>query len=221
MDEIHKKGWSSPIKLGQILLHGGWLTYEELSEGLVYQKGSKSLIGEILVKKSYIRNRDLVFGLNLQSMLITATLTTALSLGFVTDGHKALAGEKAYHLSVGATVPLVSEISSLFQIPIIILSHSDIEKGYIDIQAATRVTIKNNNKAGYVLLFEGLCRPFKEVLIYGLAYDVQINSGASFVHQPYSQKIVTAQLSYRFFISEGADAGEYPWPLSLTVQPAL
>jgi hypothetical protein len=218
--EVNK--WlSSPVKLGQILLHGGFLTREKLTEGLMVQAHSKSLIGEILIKKGYIRNKDLAFGLKLQSIFITASLTTALSLAPFSDGNTALAGPMVSNFRVVVTVPIVTQISQLFQMPIIILSDSDIQRGYVDIQAATRFTVKNNNKSGYVLLFEGLRQPFKEVLIYGLAYDCQIDSAAAFVHQPYSKKIVSSELSYRFILSEDAHAGEYPWPLSISLQPAF
>lgn len=174
------------------------------------------------IRGIYGRHRpEGIFGPKVPFVLMTATLTTALTLTPMGGSVNAVAGDRSSRLSVGATVPLISEITQIFQIPILVISRTDVERGYVDIQAATRITLKNNNGSGYILLLEGLRWPFREVMIYGLAYDVQISTAEAFVYQPYSHNVVSAQLSYRFFLSEDADAGEYAWPLSLSIQPPL
>ncbi len=209
------------MRLGQILLHHGCINHSELAEALQEQENSKKRIGHILMEKGYVHKKDLLRGLKLQSILIAAGLTAAISCASVLEGHELIAtGVKNSDLRVKATVALRSQITILGQHPVLVLTDEDIDRGYVDIRAATRMTIKNNNKSGYILVFEGLGWPFREVLVSGLARDVQINSAGAFIHQPYARSTVTAELSYRFVLSEDARAGEYPWPLSISMQPA-
>jgi hypothetical protein len=112
-----------------------------------------------------------------------------------------------------------SNLKVLFQIREITITNADIQRGFIDIKMASRIETRSNSPAGYLLNFEGLSWPFKHIEIYGLANDVHITSGSSFVHQPAARGPITIDLSYRFVLSEDAKPGTYAWPLTLSTQP--
>jgi hypothetical protein len=122
---------------------------------------------------------------------------------------------------VGTVVLPNTELTTLYQAPLIVISDRDIERGYVEMAAATRLRIKTNQKSGYTLLIEGLGGPFREAYITGLAHEIQINSAGAFIHQPYSKKTVSAELGYRFILSETAKAGGYPWPLTISLYQAF
>jgi len=207
-------------RLGGILFNHGLITSKQLRKALAEQDRSKTKLGKILLGRGYIQDKDLAFGLKIQSVLLVMGLATAVICTQTLEGNQAFARAKGSDISVKAVVPLRAQLTILFQTPSLRLTDADIERGYVEIRAATRVSIKNNNKAGYILVFEGLSRPFKEVIISGLMRDVQINASGAFIYQAYTRNAVTAELSYRFVLFEDARAGEYAWPISLSLQPA-
>ena len=208
------------MRLGGILFNHGFVTREELEKALAEQDRSETKLGKILLGKGYIHEKDLAFGLKIQSILLAMGLATALTCIQTLEGNPAFAGKRGSDISVKAVVPIRSQLTILFQPPSLTLTDADIDRGYVEIRGATRVSIKNNNKEGYILLFEGLGRPFKEVLISGFPRDIQINSSGAFVYQAFTKNAVAAELSYRFVLFEDARAGEYTWPISLSLQPA-
>jgi len=88
----------------------------------------------------------------------------------------------------------------------------------IDMESASCTQVRNNNPAGYTLTFQGIQWSLREVRVQGLANEIWITLGSAFVHQPYSRGAITAELSYRFLLSEDAKPGTYSWPLSISCQ---
>jgi hypothetical protein len=166
------------------------------------------------------KNRYEPLSANIESLVLVMGMTTALTCFQTLEGSQAFAAKKGADISVKTIVPIRTQLTVLFQTPSLTLTDANIEHGYVDVRAATRVSIRNNNKAGYLLMFEGLGWPFKEVLISGLPRDVQINAGGAFIHQAYTKNTVSAELHYRFVLFADARAGEYAWPISLSLQPA-
>jgi len=123
------------------------------------------------------------------------------------------------YLNVSVTVLPRRELKILYQTPSLTVTESDIEQGYLDIPAATKLYIHDNDRSGYVLLFEGLHSPFNQAVIRGLSQDIQIAQPAAYIHQPYSRQPITTSLSYHFNLVEGTKPGNYPWPLSISIPP--
>jgi hypothetical protein len=122
-------------------------------------------------------------------------------------------------LRVSVTVPPRAELKILKQAISIMLTQEDIDLGRLEVTAATHMTIINNDRAGCLLLLEGLDWPFKKALISGLDREVQISLPAAFTHLPYSSKPATYTLSYRFDLSADAKPGKYSWPFVISLQP--
>lgn len=101
----------------------------------------------------------------------------------------------------------------------LIVTNADIARGYVEIKAASRIEIRNNSQSGFLIAFEGLGMPFKEVYVQGLGNEVQVSSGTGWIPQPFTRGGVTVELSYRFVLAEGAEPGTYAWPLAIFAQP--
>jgi hypothetical protein len=100
-----------------------------------------------------------------------------------------------------------------------VITQADVARGYVEVQGATRIEVKNNNPGGYFLSFDGLGGPFKEIYIQGLGAEVQLAPHGGFIPQPFTRSAVVKELSYRFFLTDHAEPGTYSWPLQISARP--
>lgn len=207
------------IKLGQVLVRAGRINTENLEQALKEQDASKKRIGEILLEKGFIKPEELTHGLNVQSMITTGGITAGLSFGSVLEGRGVAAPEEIKGSTAKTKAPIRSHLAVLYQLPSITLSGSHIKAGYIILKSASRIAIKSNNKKGCMVVFKGLKWPFKEAHAFGFPNDVHIDHGGAATHQPYKRNTLTVELSYRFILSDNAQAGKHLWPLSIALQP--
>ena len=191
------------------------------------QKVSEKKIGEILVEEGYISHHQLLHGLKLQSRLLTAALVAILSLA---PASKILSAEPIpQDISAGSDGTKITEslqthtsMKIVYQNPELVLNHTDILRGYVDIPIGAHIEIQNNNLAGYLVVFAGLRGPVKEVIIQGLGKEALIKSDGGWIAQPYNGRDpLTVELSYRFILSENAQPGTYIWPLKISVSPII
>jgi len=156
---------------------------------------------------------------------LAAALIAALSLSSVHTvqaSDTAVTRSSSCEVKVTATVKAHTSLKIKYQDTKIIITHGDIERGYVDVPDASRLEVRNNNRAGYLLVLEGLngpFSPFKEIHIQGLGREVQIDSIGGLMLQPYLSGTVTLKLSYRFILSNNANPGTYAWPLMISAQP--
>ena len=162
---------------------------------------------------------DRCYFLRLKHMLLTALLAAALFFTSIPDRNIANAGLANTITTVSARVLARTSLKILHQIKTIMITSADIRQGYIEIKSASRIEVKSNDPAGYMLTFQGITWPFMEVHIQGLTNEIQVSSGNTFIHQPYNRGIRKMELSYRFFLTKNAEPGIYAWPLSISSQP--
>lgn len=156
-------------------------------------------------------------GLRLQHMLLTVLLATTFFVS-ISDRNIANAGSANAEIKVSARVLAWTGFKILNQIKEVMITSADIRKGYIEIKSASRIEIKSNDPAGYMLIFQGITWPFREIYLQGLTNEIQISSGNTFVRQPYNRGAMTVELDYRFLLAEDAKPGIYAWPLSISCQ---
>jgi hypothetical protein len=152
----------------------------------------------------------------------TAALPALLILA--AQGSQALnsgqSGERAnnFNLYIAVTVPIINNLKVIYQTRAITITQTDIDRGHLEVAAATRMTIANNDRSGCLLLFEGLDQPFKKALVSGLSREVQISLPAAYIHLPYTKKPASYTLSYRFDLTDDAKPGVYSWPFTFALQ---
>lgn len=218
---------SERLRLGELLVATRHITKEQLEDVLVKQKISKKKIGDMLVEAGYAEPHHIEFGLNLQRKLVTAALIAALSLASTEGADVAHATESTptnkARVTVTARVLARTSIKFLYQAPELVVTNSDISRGYVEIPDASRIELKNNSPDGYMLVFEGTngqVNLVKEIQVQGLGREVQIDAYGGWIVLPNEGLApVTKELSYRFVLSEKAQPGSYAWPLALSVRP--
>ncbi len=148
-----------------------------------------------------------------------AALVAAWFLMAFLSAQETYAVMRTAKLTVSARVLPYLQFNLLSQVSEITVTEEDVKRGYLEVRSASRLVLKTNSNAGYMMTFEGNLWPFKEVQIQGLSNPVQLNSGHVIVHQPSNKGQWTVDLSYRFLLSVDTKPGSYSWPLSLTVLP--
>jgi len=219
-NQVSRPSGFQPFRLGEILVSNQYITRDQLEDALRKQRLSHKKIGEVLVEAGYLTKKQVSSGLRIQNMFITAVLAAILSLASTPNGNVAHAGSSSAKVTISARVMAYSQLKVLYQLPEITITMTDIKRGYIDINAASRLQVKNNSPKGYLLAFQGIAQPFKEIHIKGMGNDLSLSSAGGFVLRPYIKGNDTVELSYRFVLSENAQPGTYAWPVNVSVQPS-
>lgn len=208
------------FRLGEILVASHYITRDQLTDALVKQNLSHQKIGAILVEEGYVTKRQISRGLKLQSMLVTAIAAAVLSLANVPGYDRAGAQSVSGKVQVSARVTARSQMKVLRQVTQVRVTQTDIRRGYVDVSAASRFEVRNNNPQGYVLAFQGLASTFKAVHAIGSGTDVYLDGNSGFVMRPYVKGNEIIEFSYRLMLAEDVEPGVYAWPIAFSVQPA-
>lgn len=211
----------APFKLGEILVATNLITREQLLDALSKQISSQKKLGDILVESGHLDPHHIDQGLKLQQRLLTAALVAVLSLSSL---HCLEAADQSApapgrtRITVTATVRAHTALKVIHQTPHLVVTHTDIIRGFVEVPLASEIEVTSNSPAGYLMVFEGLGIPFKEVYIQGLGNEVQVTSGGCWIPQPYSRGKVMLELSYRFILAEDTRPGTYTWPLMISAR---
>jgi hypothetical protein len=210
---------SDKLRLGELLVATGQVTRAQLEDVLERQKLSQKKIGELLIEAGYAKPDQIDQGLKLQQKLVTAALVAALSLSTMVGTEPAHAAGSSAEAKIGISARVLerTRMTVLDQAQELVVTNADISRGYVEIPAATRISVKSNNPAGYLLAFEaanGADSLFQSVNVFIGGREVQLSpTGGGWVPQPYVRGEVTQYLSYRFALSRDARPGTYHWPL--------
>jgi hypothetical protein len=100
------------------------------------------------------------------------------------------------------------------------ISRTDIERGYVDVPAASKIEVRSNSKNGFTLAFNTMVGMFQGVQVTGLGSLVELGTdGGSVAHRTNSRGPVALLLGYRFVLAKGIQPGNYAWPIALSAQP--
>lgn len=180
-----------------------------------------------MVETGAVQPHQVARGLKLQEKLVTAALLAVLSLANVAAAQEnrpagSSTASGSARIAVTATVAARASLKVLHQRPDVVVTNADIARGYVDLPSASRVEIRNNDRAGYLLVLEGAEGPFPifaQVQVRGLGTEIQIGPGGGWIPQPYARGAVTMELGYRFILLKDARPGTYAWPFALAIRP--
>jgi len=143
------------------------------------------------------------------------TCTIGILLGLLFFSAPAFAGDSGV---VNVSARVLGRLSQTFvqQQATLNLNPEDIAKGYIDVPAATVMTVNTNAREGY-FLHVGMQNLIREVVVTVNGRSVEVSNGGGMVRQPGSNlKQKTLQISYRLYLTDGIVAGTYAWPVSIS-----
>jgi len=212
----------SPLRLGEVLVRMRVITREKINEALRSQKGSQKKIGEVLVEAGHIKPDQLSRGLRLQQKLLTAALVTALSFSSVVCAHAfnlppSRAGAQA-PISITSAVKAHTSLKTVRQVQEIVVSNSDVDRGYVEVPAASAVGVESISPNEPITI-EGLNWPFQEARLEKDPGESRTGGGADRIQGSDLQGATAKKLSYRFILAENARPGTYIWPLTISIQP--
>jgi hypothetical protein len=210
---------SGELALGNILVTSGQLTRSQLKDALNRQEVSGRRIGEELIEAGTITSNQVESGLRLQRKLIIAALIVAVGFGPKTVNASTSEGaQSSSAMPVSVTVIANAKIRNEYQVTQIKVTESDVSRGYVDIQDASRFSVSTNSRVGYLLEFHPVSHLFESVEVSGLGSPVQLGAdGGAIVQRGPASPSLKHVLGFRFFLSHDTVAGNYPWPLLLSI----
>ena len=209
--EAARAGRAGPLQLGNLLVSTGRISARQLQDGIARQSHSKERLGEALVATGAISELEIARGLRLQRLLIGIALSTALALS---GAPKASAGTSA--MRVAANVLPYLRLQILRQPAKLDVTAADVERGYVDVPAATDLMARSNDRNGYSLSFDPRSDLFRKAQVNGLDQGLEIGPEGGMVHQGFAGPQKLMHLSYRFFLAPQVGPGSYPWPLQIS-----
>jgi hypothetical protein len=218
---------SARLRLGEILVATGQITRGQLDAALIRRKETEKKLGDLLVEAGAVQPHQVARGLKLQEKLVTAAILAVLSFAAVGSTKEFPAGgfpSNTDHavVRVSATVAPRATVKVIYQLPAVVITDADIGRGYVDVPSASRIEVRNNSRAGYLLIFTeigGAVPIFDQVHLKGSGLEIQIGPNGGWIPQPYVRDTVTMELSYRFILSKNIRPGTYDWPLYLSARP--
>lgn len=198
-------------RIGEILLAAGEISKTQLELALERKTWTGRRIGEELIATGALPADRVSRALRLQRRLIMTALFTALA-------GQAQAAEVRASMSVTANVVDTVSIGSSYQAQNLVVTARDVERGYVEVPAASRFEIKS--KGPSLLEFRGVSDVFHSVRVTGVIGTAEFGSGGgTLLQKPFRDGAGSVALNYRFELSPGVSPGPHKWPLSLTVFP--
>lgn len=137
------------------------------------------------------------------------------------------AAQHAYAESRTAKVMVMARIAGFFRLQIdhqvaaLTVTARDIERGYVEVPAASSFSVITNTQDGYLIDFRPRSDVFRSVVVTGLQGSVEIGAdGGTAVHNVPHGRTTVHQLGYRFMLRPDLQPGSYPWPLAISVRSA-
>ena len=217
--EFKRQGHGLPFngerpRLGEILVATGEISQGDLTAALERKRSSGRKIGDELIAAGLLSADRVRKALAIQRRLMIAALLAAL----FSPGESEAADVRAL-MTVSATVVDTVSIRTVHQAENLVITAQDIERGYVEVPAASRFDIRNKGPS----LFE--VRPlnplFKSVRVTGPEGTAEFGAAGGTMMQRSlgNAGAVSVSLGYRFELASGITPGAYKWPVSLTVMP--
>lgn len=151
--------------------------------------------------------------------MVKAATLGAVSMAVLMAPASVIAGG-SQKLTVTATIAKHASLKVLTQPSAVIVTSADVARGYVDVPAPAHLAIRSNSQSGYLLEFASEGDFMRQILVKGLASDVQLSPAGGTVMQPSTGAGVTnttVALGFRFLLAESTKQGTYPWPMRVSI----
>ena len=125
------------------------------------------------------------------------------------------AGDSRAQFSVTATVSARASVEPLSQPALLSISADDVERGYVDVAAAYRVS--SNDPSGYLMRLAPRIGLTRSVEVAGLSTPVVMTDQVVEVIQPAARRPQRLDLRFRLVLDEKAVPGTYAMPVQVSV----
>jgi hypothetical protein len=133
------------------------------------------------------------------------------------DGSKASA-----NLNFRIVVPAIVRVKALVQALGVTVTQEDVERGHLDIDAASQLVMTSNSRNGYIVSanFDSEMLDKIEIKLPNKTLYADAGRGARWMHV--NSAILMDEIvgiSYRLYLKAGVKTGNYHWPVALAFMP--
>lgn len=124
-------------------------------------------------------------------------------------------------MRVTATVLKHARINVIAAPAAVVISESDVARGYVNVPVPTEISIQSNSPDGYALEFASTADFFQRARVDGLPVPLELGplGGTAVAPGAGPQHATAIRLAYHFVLSPLARPGAYAWPIRLSVTP--
>jgi len=124
-------------------------------------------------------------------------------------------GDLRAQFAVTATVSPRASVEPLSQPALLSISEDDVQRGYVDVAAAYRVS--SNDPSGYMVRLAPRIGLTRSVEVAGLSTPIVMTDHVVEVVQPAARRPQQLDLRFRLVLGENAVPGTYAMPVQLSV----
>ncbi len=205
--------------LGNLLVARGEITRGQLEAALRRQIETGRMIGEELIAAGHASRQQVDSGLTVQRRLAAYALAVAVGLAPLAAMPSLVqAAQTGATMAVSMVVLGEATLNTGVAATQVVITQSDVARGYIEVPSAMRFSVTTISPAGYVMRFQPLGPLFDSVEVSGIGAPVHLGAaGGSIVRSGMLAQNQLQELSFRFGIRTDAAPGTYPWPLQMAV----
>ena len=152
-------------------------------------------------------------------VMVQAAVLSAVASAVLLAPASVIAGG-SQELTVTATIAKHASLKVLAQPSAVVVTSADIARGYVDVPAPAHLAIRSNSQSGYLLEFASEGDFMRQILVKGLASDIQLSPAGGTIMQTATGAGVTnttVALGFRFLLAESTRQGTYPWPMRVSI----
>jgi hypothetical protein len=152
-----------------------------------------------------------------------ALVVSLLSSPAHAEANAARGGSKASaHLNFRIVVPAIVRVKALAQALGVTITQDDVERGHLDVDAASQLMLTSNSRNGYMLSanFDAEILEGVEIKLLNQTLRANVGKGTKTMHVQSSILVdEVIGVGYRLYLKSGLKAGHYHWPVALAFMP--
>jgi hypothetical protein len=102
------------------------------------------------------------------------------------------------------------------------VTESDIARGFVEVEQPVDMVVRSNDRSGYTVAFHCHCVSVREAQVEGLGQLLKVGGAGASANRPAANDGMWqdhVQLRFRFVLGPDASAGQYDWPLQVSLIP--
>jgi hypothetical protein len=208
---------SERLRLGRLLVEAGALDAAALEQALGRSRRTGRRIGETLIEAGVISGSVLQRFLERQRRLAAVAVAGVALAGALSA--PAAAGDRA-RVEIHATVQARALIERQRLPQSVVVSETDVQRGYVDLEQPVEIGIRTNHAAGVLLGLSLNARELESVDVRE-ARGGEVRDASVFVPQPErGLQAHTVSLKVRLRLAPGTAPGTIAYPLTVSLSPA-
>jgi hypothetical protein len=152
-----------------------------------------------------------------------ALVVSLLSSSAHAEANTARGGSKAStNLNFRIVIPAIVRVKALAQALGVTITQDDVERGHLDLDAASQLMLTSNSRNGYVISanFDAEILEGVEIKLPNQTLHANVSKGTKTMHVQSSILVdEVVGVDYRLYLKPDLKPGHYHWPVALAFMP--